>query len=102
MTGDDWKQHYDAADGTIVAAADPARLGRRVRIYTPKQEEPGMNFSAQQKLDAVERELKLRRHVYPNRVMTGRMTDSFAELQLAIFENIADDYRRESEKERLL
>jgi hypothetical protein len=54
------------------------------------------------KLDAVERELKLRRRVYPNRVETGRMSADFAALQIAIFEALADDLRGQVEGERLL
>ena len=61
-----------------------------------------MILSASQKLEAVERELKLRRRVYPSLILRGRMKQSFADLQVAIFESIADDYRRQTETERLI
>lgn len=54
------------------------------------------------KLAAIERELKYRRRVYPRWVAEGKMTDGFAAAQIAIFEAIADDYRTQSEQERLL
>jgi hypothetical protein len=50
-------------------------------------------FSKAQKLEAVERELKYRRRVYARRVADGQMTQDFADLQIALFESIALDYR---------
>lgn len=47
----------------------------------------------QEKLDALERELKYRRRVYPRLVAAGKMTASFAAKQERIFEEIAEDYR---------
>jgi hypothetical protein len=61
-----------------------------------------MTFSASEKLDAVEREIAMRRHVYPNRVEARRMTQAFADRQIAIFEAIADDLRAEAQSERLI
>jgi hypothetical protein len=55
-----------------------------------------------EKLDAVERELTLRRRVYPNRVACHRMSQAFADEQIAIFEAIAADYRQLAGAERLL
>jgi len=59
-------------------------------------------FSSLEKLDAVERELALRRRVYPNRVGTHRMSQQFADRQIAIFEAIAADYRDRVTAEQLL
>jgi hypothetical protein len=59
-------------------------------------------YSAQEKLDAVERELRFRRRVYADRVASGKMTKSLADEQIAIFEQIAGDYRRLANTERLL
>ena len=59
-------------------------------------------FTAQEKLDAVERELRFRRRVYPNRVGNGKMTHSAMVEQLALFEQIADDYREKAKGERLI
>jgi hypothetical protein len=58
-------------------------------------------FTAEEKLAAVEREIALRRRVYPNRVMTGRMTQYFADRQIALFEAIAADLREHAAVERL-
>jgi hypothetical protein len=60
------------------------------------------DFDAKIKLAAVERELRYRRRVYPRQIADGRMTDGLANSQIAVFEAIADDYRKLAEKERLL
>lgn len=57
---------------------------------------------ASEKLAAVERELKYRRHVYPRLVASGKMTDELSKKQIAMFEAIAADYRAAADKERLL
>ena len=58
-------------------------------------------FTAEEKLEAVRRELSYRRRVYRRRVDEGKMTQALADRQIAIFEAIADDYERSAEKERL-
>jgi len=58
--------------------------------------------TATDKLKAVERELSYRKHVYPRRVDAGLMTSTLAAEQIAVMEEIADDYRKLAEKERLL
>lgn len=61
------------------------------------------NFTFEQKLEAVRRELRYRRRVYPRRIEAGHMTQAFADEQIEIFEAIADDYDRAAQKtERLL
>jgi hypothetical protein len=59
-------------------------------------------FTAEDKLRAVERELKYRKHVYPRRIEAGKMTDMLAREQISVFESIADDYREKAKSERLL
>ncbi len=59
-------------------------------------------FTDDDKLKAIERELGYRRRVYPRRVLAGQMTDGFAAAQIAVMEEIAGDYRKLVEKERLL
>lgn len=59
-------------------------------------------FTADQKLKAVERELTYRRFVYQRRVETKAMTRQQADLQIALFEEIADDYRKLAASERLI
>lgn len=54
------------------------------------------------KLKAIERELKYRRHVYPRLKSAGRMTETVMEKQIAIMEAIRDDYQAKVNEERLL
>jgi hypothetical protein len=49
-------------------------------------------FSAKEKARCTERELALRKRVYPNRVMTKRMTQREADYQIALMEEIASEY----------
>lgn len=59
-------------------------------------------FTAQDKLDAVKRELGYRRHVYARRVAEGRMTQAKADREIAVMEAISQDYETQAGKERLL
>lgn len=61
-----------------------------------------MTFSNEDKLAAVERELRFRRRVYLDRVAKGKMKPSLADHQISIFEDIAEDYRAKASAERLL
>lgn len=60
------------------------------------------DFTAQKKLDAIERELGFRRRVYARRVAEKLMTQKLADEQIAVFEAIARDYRNQAVGERLL
>ena len=40
-----------------------------------------------------EREVRKRRHVYPNRILTGRMSQRFADRQIAMMEAIGEILR---------
>lgn len=59
-------------------------------------------WTNEQKLACVEREIALRRRVYPTRVANKRMTQQLADRQISMMEEIAEDYRRKVESERLL
>jgi hypothetical protein len=59
-------------------------------------------YTAQQKLDAVNRELGFRRRVYGRRVAEQKMTQQLADEQIAVFEAIAADYEKAALGERLL
>ena len=59
-------------------------------------------FTAEQKLKALEREVRLRQQVYPHRVSTHRMTQLQADYQIDIMQAIAADYQEAAKKERLL
>ena len=60
------------------------------------------DFTAEQKRDAVQRELERRRRVFPNRVVTHRMRQAEANHQLAVMAAILADYAAAAERERLL
>ncbi len=47
-----------------------------------------------EKLKSVERELGMRRQVYPRRVAEGKMKQEAADREIAVMEAIADDYRK--------
>jgi hypothetical protein len=51
-------------------------------------------ISLEQKLKCVERELALRRSVFPKRVREGRMKQAHADHEIACMEAIIDDYRQ--------
>jgi hypothetical protein len=63
---------------------------------------PSRPFTAQEKLECAEREVKLRRRVYPQRVLNGRMTQALANEQIALMEAIVEDYRPLVARERLI
>jgi len=50
-------------------------------------------YSDQTKLAEIERELKMRRRVYPHQVVVRKMKQSEADMLIAIMEAIANDYR---------
>lgn len=60
------------------------------------------NYTAEDKLRAVERELKYRRRVYARRVLEGKMTQALADEQISIFEAILADYQKLAASGRLL
>lgn len=59
-------------------------------------------FSNEEKLEAIERELKYRRRVYPARIDGGKMSPQLAARQIALMEAIAADYRPKAQGEKLL
>lgn len=59
-------------------------------------------FTAKQKLDAADREVKQRVRVYARLIATGKMTKEKAEYETDIMRAIAADYHTLALKERLL
>lgn len=51
-------------------------------------------FTAQEKLECAEREAKMRREVYPRR-NRGEALTQFQKRQIALMEEIAEDYRKQ-------
>ena len=61
-----------------------------------------MPYTATEKKEAVERELRYRRVVFKRRVDNKTMTKKLADVQIAIFEEILADYVALAEKEKLI
>jgi hypothetical protein len=59
-------------------------------------------FSASDKHKAIVREIEMRKFVYPRRVQSGQISQRQADEQIAIMEEIAADYAKLAEQERLL
>jgi hypothetical protein len=53
-------------------------------------------------IECVRREIKLRRKIYPNRVLTGRMTAGKAHEELTAMEAVLERLEHEQVRERLL
>lgn len=51
-----------------------------------------MTFTQEQKRRCIEREIKQRERVYPRLVLAGKISQAFADEQLAIMRAILDDY----------
>lgn len=61
-----------------------------------------MKYTAQEKFECADRELRKRKQVYRNRVETGRMTPFQAQREIGLMEEIREDYDKARERERLL
>lgn len=61
-----------------------------------------MMFTFEDKLEAVRRELKYRRHVYIRRVAEKKMTRELADRQIKLFEEIEADYMKAVDAGRLI
>ena len=61
-----------------------------------------IEFTAEQKRQAVERELKFRMRVYARRVVDGTMTKEKSEYELGVMRAILLDYEGSAAKERLI
>lgn len=58
-----------------------------------------MTFTAKDKAECAEREVKQRQRVYLRRVADGRMSQQTADRQIALMEAIAADYRAAADAE---
>lgn len=59
-------------------------------------------FTDQEKADAAKREVKQRQRVYPRLCDQGKMTKQFADTQISIMQEIADEYEERAKRERLI
>jgi hypothetical protein len=62
----------------------------------------GVTFTLRELVECAEREVRLRRRVYPNRIETGRMSPALAERQIAMMEEIAARLRVLEQQTELL
>jgi hypothetical protein len=53
-----------------------------------------MTFTIEEKLKCIERELVMRRNLYPRRVRTGQMKLGTADREIGIMDAIREDYQR--------
>lgn len=61
-----------------------------------------MPFTAKEKQECAERELRMRKRVYHDRVANGRMSKELACREIRLMEEIAADYGKLAEGERLI
>jgi hypothetical protein len=61
-----------------------------------------MIYTTEQKIAALEREIKLRQQVYPLRIRNHRMSQQQADYQIDVMQSMLEDYKRIETKERLL
>lgn len=55
-----------------------------------------MTFPLTDLIDCAERELRVRRRVYANRVLTHRMSRAFADRQIALMQAIVDNLKSQT------
>lgn len=61
-----------------------------------------MPFSAEEKRVCAEREVKQRRRVYGRLLDNGKMSQALHDREIALMEEIATDYAKQAEGERLI
>jgi hypothetical protein len=61
-----------------------------------------MVIAAEDKLREIERELKLRRRLYPHWIEIGKIEAGEAKRRIEVMQAIADDYEKQAQTERLL
>jgi hypothetical protein len=59
-------------------------------------------IAAEDKLREIERELKLRRRLYPHWIEIGKIEAGDAKRRIEVMQAIADDYEKQAQTERLL
>lgn len=61
-----------------------------------------LRYTATELQACAKRELRLRLRIYPNRVLTGRMTERDADREIAMMAAIVEHYAELAKAERLL
>ena len=54
-----------------------------------------MNYPSARKVQCIDRELGMRKRLYPRFVEQKKITQEFADEEIAVLESIRDDYARE-------
>ena len=54
-----------------------------------------MTYSPERKVQCIDRELGMRKRLYPRFVEQKKITQEFADEEIAVLESIRDDYARE-------
>jgi hypothetical protein len=81
----------------------PTPQGMAGRVEKGSREVLRVNiYTTQEKIEAVQRELTLRRRVYPRFVENKTMSQDFCDRQIGIFEEIRDELEERAKGERLL
>jgi hypothetical protein len=57
-------------------------------------------FTVEEKIACLEREIRLRKKVYPNRVLTRRMSQKMAHREIELMQQILDDLLTRQEEEK--
>jgi hypothetical protein len=65
-------------------------------------DKPTPLYTSRELQRCAEREVTLRKQVYPNRVFTGRMTQQLADSEIRKMQAIADHFAELAKQERLL
>ena len=58
-----------------------------------------MTFNTADKIKAIKREIGYRKKVYPNLIINKKMTQEYADKQVAVFEEILKDYEDLAKRE---
>jgi len=58
-------------------------------------------FTHDQKIEALRREIRLRKWVYPKRVRAGKISQAEAAYEIGVMQAILDDYERQVEEAQL-
>ena len=61
-----------------------------------------MSYTAKEKREAAERELKMRQRVYPRWVTDKRMAQAKADYEMAVMAEIVEDYKKLETGDRLI
>ncbi len=53
-----------------------------------------MNFPADRKIQCIDREIGMRKRLYPRFILQRKITQEFADEEIAVLESIREDYEK--------